>query len=65
MELYDQVPLPQSAEVEVTVEDVSGGTRNLETGEVMWKLDVEGGANVKKQLKFTVKYPKKSLIQNL
>lgn len=65
MELYDQVPLSQNADIEVTVEDISGATHDLASGEVLWKLDVAAGANVKKQLKFTVKYPKKSLIQNL
>jgi uncharacterized protein (TIGR02231 family) len=65
IEVYDQVPLTQNGDLEVAVEELSGGTQELATGKVTWKMTVEPEKTEKRQLRFTVKYPKKNLIQNL
>lgn len=65
IEVYDQVPLTQNADLEVAVEELSGATQELTTGKVTWKLTIEPEKTEKRQLRFTVKYPKKNLIQNL
>ncbi|MFM2315948.1 MAG: hypothetical protein RLZZ155_280 [Bacteroidota bacterium] len=65
IEVYDQVPLTQSADLEVAVEELSGATQDAATGKVTWKMTVEPEKTEKRQLRFTVKYPKKNLIQNL
>jgi len=65
IEVYDQVPLTQNADLEVVVEDLSGATQDTASGKVTWKMNIEPEKTEKRQLKFTVKYPKKNLIQNL
>ena len=65
IEVYDQVPLTQNGDLEVAVEELSGGTQDVATGKVTWKMTVEPEKTEKRQLRFTVKYPKKNLIQNL
>ena len=65
IEVYDQVPLTQNADLEVAVEELSGATQEVATGKVTWKMTVEPEKTEKRQLRFTVKYPKKNLIQNL
>ena len=65
IEVYDQVPLTQNADLEVAVEELSGATQEAATGKVTWKMTVEPEKTEKLQLRFTVKYPKKNLIQNL
>lgn len=65
IEVYDQVPLTQNADLEVAVEELSGATQDTATGKVTWKMTLEPEKTEKRQLRFTVKYPKKNLIQNL
>ncbi|MFM1771526.1 MAG: hypothetical protein RLZZ71_668 [Bacteroidota bacterium] len=65
IEVYDQVPLTQNADLEVAVEELSGATQDTATGKVTWKMTIEPEKTEKRQLRFTVKYPKKNLIQNL
>lgn len=65
IEIYDQVPLTQNGELEVVVDELSGATQELATGKVTWKITIEPEKTEKRQLRFTVKYPKKNLIQNL
>jgi uncharacterized protein (TIGR02231 family) len=65
IEVYDQVPLTQNGDLEVVVEELSGGTQELASGKVTWKMTIEPEKSEKRQLRFTVKYPKKNLIQNL
>jgi uncharacterized protein (TIGR02231 family) len=65
IEVYDQVPLTQNADLEVAVEELSGATQDAATGKITWKMTVEPERTEKRQLRFTVKYPKKNLIQNL
>lgn len=65
IEVYDQVPLTQNADLEVAVEELSGATQDTATGKVTWKMTIEPEKTDKRQLRFTVKYPKKNLIQNL
>lgn len=65
IEVYDQVPLTQNADLEVVVEELSGATQEAAIGKVTWKMTVEPEKTEKRQLRFTVKYPKKNLIQNL
>lgn len=65
LEILDQVPISQSSEVEVDVEELLGGTLDPKNGRVSWKFALDPGITVKKQLRFSVKYPKKKYIGNL
>lgn len=63
--IEDQVPISQNGEIEVEIEEISGGTYDATTGKITWTLTVEPGATVKKQLRFNAKYPKKKYISGL
>ena len=56
--LLDQVPVPTLNEIEVDVKELTRGTRNEETGEIKWILDLDSKENQEVMLKYTVKYPK-------
>lgn len=65
IEIQDQLPISQNGDVTVEKEELSGGTYDETTGLVTWKLTLQPGETVKKQLKFNVTYPKKKYIANL
>lgn len=54
----DQTPVSRNSDISVTVEEVSGGMRNDNTGIVKWKLDLQPGEQREMTLKYKVKYPK-------
>ena len=56
--LTDQVPLATDANMEVEIDELSGGSLNKETGMVEWKLTLKPGEQVKKKLAYKVKIPK-------
>jgi len=62
IEVIDQIPLSNNSDLEVIAEELSGGVANKETGELKWMLDIPANQQVKKQLRFTVKYPKKMVV---
>jgi uncharacterized protein (TIGR02231 family) len=61
----DQIPVSQSGEITVDVEEISGAMYDNTTGKLSWKLVVQPGEIVKKQLRFTVSYPKKVIVAGL
>jgi uncharacterized protein (TIGR02231 family) len=63
--IEDQVPISQNGEVEVQIEELSGAVIDEATGKVIWKVNLAAGESLKKQLRFTVKYPKKKFISGL
>ncbi|MEZ4799904.1 MAG: DUF4139 domain-containing protein [Flavobacteriales bacterium] len=65
IEVEDQVPISQNGDLEVEVEEMSGGSYDEKTGKIKWKLTIPAGGTVKKQLKFTAKYPKKMYVSGL
>ncbi|MEN9348234.1 MAG: hypothetical protein RLZZ77_1745 [Bacteroidota bacterium] len=65
IEIKDQLPISQNGDVTVETEELSGGTYDAATGLVTWKLTIQPGETVKKDLKFNVTYPKKKYIANL
>jgi hypothetical protein len=60
--LYDQVPIPTLEEIELDVKDVSGGKRDMETGEIRWNIRLAPNQVKEVQLKYTLKYPKNRTI---
>ena len=58
IEVFDQIPISKTNDISVMVDELSGGDRNEETGEVTWKLNVSSGQVSGKELGYTVKYPK-------
>ncbi|MEN9639003.1 MAG: hypothetical protein RLZZ262_871 [Bacteroidota bacterium] len=63
--IEDQIPISQNGDIEVNVEELSGGVLEENTGKVYWKLTINPGETVKKQIRFDVKYPKKTFVSGL
>jgi uncharacterized protein (TIGR02231 family) len=63
--LEDQIPLSQNEDITVELEESSGAALDPATGKLTWSLSIAPGETVKKQLRFSVKYPKKKLISGL
>ncbi len=54
----DQVPVSQDKEIEVTVEELSGGQQTENSGEVIWNLQIPPGEQRELTISYSVKYPK-------
>ena len=63
--IEDQIPVSQSGEITVDVEEISGAMYDNTTGKLTWKAVVQPGEIMKKQLRFTVSYPKKVVVTGL
>lgn len=63
--LQDQIPLVNSAEIEVKVLEISDGKKNDETGIVDWILNVKPKETRTVKLVYEVKYPKNKVIGNI
>ncbi len=62
LEVYDQVPISQNSEINVIVDELTNGKHDEETGEVMWRLNVQPSETKSKQIGYTVKYPKNTMV---
>jgi uncharacterized protein (TIGR02231 family) len=58
IEVYDQVPISKSNEITVSVDELSGTSKDPETGEVKWILSIDPSKVKSKSLGYTIKYPK-------
>lgn len=56
--VYDQVPVSQNSNIDVSIEELSGGSLNKDTGIVVWDLTLNPGESRKLRLSYLVKYPK-------
>ncbi len=63
--IEDQLPISQNGDIEVNTEEISGAQYDTTTGKVTWKVSLAPGETIKKQLRFTVKYPKKKYVAGL
>lgn len=63
--IEDQVPVSQNGEVTVELEEISGATHDENTGKLIWKTVLQPGETIKKQIRFTVSYPKKMNVLGL
>ena len=58
MVVLDQAPVSKLEEIEVTIQNVSGGKLNKESGEVRWEFALQPMEKKDFDLKYSVKYPK-------
>lgn len=58
IKVYDQVPISNSTDITVTVDQLSEGIQDLLTGEVKWTLNIPSMEVQTKEIGYTVKYPK-------
>lgn len=56
--LFDQIPLSTNKEIEVEINELSGGKYNETDGSVFWKVSLAPGESKKFTIIYTVKYPK-------
>ncbi|MCB0762330.1 MAG: DUF4139 domain-containing protein [Flavobacteriales bacterium] len=63
--IEDQIPLTQSGDIEVEVEETSGARYDAATGQLLWDMDIAAGETKSVMVRFSVKYPKKRVIGNL
>ncbi|MEY3398410.1 MAG: hypothetical protein RL220_1004 [Bacteroidota bacterium] len=63
--IEDQIPISQNADVIVELEESSGATLDATTGKLTWSVDLAPGETMKKNLIFSVKYPKKKFVSGL
>lgn len=61
--ILDQIPVSTNADIEVSVQNISGAKQNTETGEIKWEFELKPTEKKDFELKYSVKYPKnRSLI---
>jgi uncharacterized protein (TIGR02231 family) len=60
IKIYDQIPISQSNDINVYVDELSEGVQDELTGEVVWDLNIASDAVQGKEIGYTVKYPKNS-----
>jgi hypothetical protein len=58
LQVKDQIPVSVNSSIEVTSEELSGGTLDPVTGIVTWEVTLVPGAQQKLTLRYEVKYPK-------
>ncbi len=56
--IIDQIPVSTQKDIEVERLELSGGKYNKDTGEVIWKLEIEPKTTSTLILRYEVKYPK-------
>ncbi len=54
----DQVPVSQNKDIDVEVQELTGGKLDKETGKVSWTVTLNPSDEKKLQLRYQVKYPK-------
>ncbi|HEU4717308.1 MAG TPA: DUF4139 domain-containing protein [Bacteroidia bacterium] len=62
VQLQDQIPVSQDAEIIVDASQLSGGTLDPATGIVTWNLNIQPGETSKIVLTYTIKYPKNKVV---
>jgi len=65
LEVEDQVPLSNNEELEVELADGSDAIYDVETGKLTWKLPMGPGEAKKLRFSYTVKYPKKYILNGM
>lgn len=58
----DQIPLSSDSQMEIEVQELSGGKLNKETGIVEWKATLKPGEQIKKKIIYSVKIPKEAKV---
>lgn len=58
IEIYDQLPVSQDSDIEVSAEEVSDAKKNDLTGELKWQYKMQPNESKNIDLTFIVKYPK-------
>lgn len=60
--VYDQVPVSKNTDITVTVDELSEGKKDAETGEVKWEITLQPNETKSIEIGYTVKYPKDATV---
>lgn len=56
--VYDQTPIARNSNINVSIEELSGGQLDRDTGIVSWPIQLQAGQQRELLLQYKVKYPK-------
>ena len=62
LELLDQIPVSQTADIKVDVIDISGASLDKDTGILTWNLEIEPGETREVIIHYSVEYPRGRVI---
>ena len=65
LRLEDQVPISQDKNIVVKVEEISGASRNEDTGMLEWDMELGPSESKEVTLVFSVRYPKNKVVTGL
>lgn len=65
IQLYDQLPISQTEEIEVKAIEISGAEYNITTGELKWDITLAPGESKKITLSYYIKYPKNKNLETI
>jgi uncharacterized protein (TIGR02231 family) len=65
IEIEDQIPVTQNAQIEIIVLDTGGSKYNKDSGKLSWALSLQPNETKKVTYKFEVKYPKDRQVTGL
>lgn len=60
--VFDQIPVSVISEITVTTEEITGGTLDGKTGQVVWQLTIDPQQQKDLKLEYEVKYPKREKV---
>lgn len=60
--LFDQIPVSAIGDISVEATELSGGTLNEKTGQVIWELTLQPQQQTELALKYQVKYPNREKV---
>jgi len=63
IEILDQIPVSQDKNIIVILEEQSNASYDEEIGKLLWEMDLAPGQSKTVTFKYTIKYPKKALVQ--
>ena len=65
LQIQDQLPVSKNNDIEVEATVLSEGVQNESLGYITWDLKLESSESKELEYKYTVKYPKSKIIENL
>ncbi|MCR6638328.1 MAG: DUF4139 domain-containing protein [Sporocytophaga sp.] len=58
IEIFDQIPIAQQEEIQISLEEKDGASYIKENGKLTWKLDIPASMTSKIKLGYSVKFPR-------
>jgi len=58
IDIYDQIPVSNDNDIEISINELTGGQLSTYSGEVKWKMVIPPGEVRKVLISYTIKYPK-------